>query len=220
MAVPRRGSSATTISRETKEPVADLSRRRDRRPEKFCPNGHPHRRAWMASLRWSSAVWAGTHVPVRARNGRRIAYERQGMKRILAATVATTVGLVTAVGMTSSAAQAHTGTPGYTPPPISWGTCANATLKARGAECGFVVVPLDYAHPGGTKIKIAVSRVKHKTANYQGVMLVNPGGPGGSGLIYSVLQPAIPNNVGLDYDWIGFDPRGVGSSEPSLACDG
>jgi len=144
------------------------------------------------------------------------------MKRLLAATVATTVGLVTAVGMTSSAAQAQSGTPSYTPPPISWGTCTNATLKARGAQCGFVVVPLDYAHPGGTKIKIAVSRVLHKSAaaDYQGVMLVNPGGPGGSGLIYSVLQPAIPNNVGLDYDWIGFDPRGVGSSVPSLACDG
>jgi pimeloyl-ACP methyl ester carboxylesterase len=144
------------------------------------------------------------------------------MKRLLAATVATTVGLVTAVGMTSSAAQAHSGTPGYTPPPIAWGACTNATLKARGAECGFVIVPLDYAHPGGTKIKVAVSRVKHKSAaaDYQGVMLVNPGGPGGSGLIYSVLQPAIPNNVGLDYDWIGFDPRGVGSSVPSLACDG
>jgi pimeloyl-ACP methyl ester carboxylesterase len=144
------------------------------------------------------------------------------MKRLLAATVATTVGLVIGGGMIPSAAQAHSGSPGYTPPPIAWGTCTNATLKARGAECGFVIVPLDYAHPGGTKIKVAISRVKHKSAaaDYQGVMLVNPGGPGGSGLIYSVLQPAIPNNVGLDYDWIGFDPRGVGSSVPSLTCDG
>jgi len=141
------------------------------------------------------------------------------MKRLLAATVATTVGLVLAGGI-PSAAQAHSGTPSYTPPPVAWGTCTNPTLKARGAECGFVIVPLDYAHPSGTKIKIAISRVTHKSANYQGVMLVNPGGPGGSGLIYSVLGPAIPNNVGLDYDWIGFDPRGVGSSVPSLACDG
>ncbi|WP_030437290.1 alpha/beta hydrolase [Actinoplanes subtropicus] len=142
------------------------------------------------------------------------------MRRLLAATVATTAGLVLAGGMIPAAAQANSGTPGYTPPAISWGVCTNATLKARGAECGFVTVPLDYAHPSGTKIKIAVSRVLHKTANYQGVMLVNPGGPGGSGLIYSVLQSAIPNKAGLDYDWIGFDPRGVGSSVPSLTCDG
>src|SRR3954466_517484 len=143
------------------------------------------------------------------------------MKRILAATVATTVGLVLGGGMIPSAAQAHSGTPGYTPPPVDWGTCTNATLKARGAECGFVTVPLDYARPAGTKIKIAVARVEHKSAaaDYQGVMLVNPGGPGGSGLIYSVLQPAIPNGVGLDYDWIGFDPRGVGSSKPALSCN-
>ncbi|MBU2666624.1 alpha/beta hydrolase [Actinoplanes bogorensis] len=144
------------------------------------------------------------------------------MKRLLAATVATTVGLALGVGLSPTTASAHSGTPSYTPPPIAWGACTNATLKARGAECGFVIVPLDYDRPGGTTIKIAVSRIKAKSpaADYQGVMLVNPGGPGGSGLIYSVLQSAIPNGVGNDYDWIGFDPRGVGSSVPSLTCDG
>jgi pimeloyl-ACP methyl ester carboxylesterase len=50
-------------------------------------------------------------------------------------------------------------------------------------------------------------------------MLVNPGGPGGSGLIYSVLGAFVPNDVGAAYDWIGFDPRGVGSSIPALSCD-
>ncbi len=144
------------------------------------------------------------------------------MKRLLAATVATTVGLVLGGAMIPAAASAHSGTPSYTPPPIDWATCASARLQSAGAQCGFVIVPLDYAHPGGTKIKVAVSRVLHKSAaaDYQGVMLVNPGGPGGSGLIYSILGPAIPNGVGNDYDWIGFDPRGVGDSVPSLTCDG
>jgi pimeloyl-ACP methyl ester carboxylesterase len=144
------------------------------------------------------------------------------MKRLLAATVATAVGLVMGGAMIPAAASAHSSTPGYTPPPIDWGTCASARLQSAGAQCGFVIVPLDYAHPNGTKIKVAVSRVLHKStaAKYQGVMLVNPGGPGGSGLIYSVLGPAIPNGVGNDYDWIGFDPRGVGDSVPSLSCDG
>lgn len=112
------------------------------------------------------------------------------------------------------------GTPAYTPPPISFGACTNPTLVRAGAECGMLIVPMDYANPGGTKIQLAVSRIKHSTTPYQGVMLVNPGGPGGSGLIYPVLRRYVPNDAGLSYDWIGFDPRGVGDSQPSLSCDG
>jgi pimeloyl-ACP methyl ester carboxylesterase len=145
------------------------------------------------------------------------------MRRTLAATIAAAVGLVLGGSMVPSAAQAGHGTggPSYDPPPIPWGTCASAGLQSRGAECGFLTVPLDYAHPGGTKIKIAVSRIKHKSsaADYQGVMVTNPGGPGGSGLTLSVLGEFVPDGVGGDYDWIGFDPRGVGSSVPALACD-
>jgi len=110
----------------------------------------------------------------------------------------------------------------YIPPPIQWSACTNPTLISFGAECGMLVVPLDYARPTGEKIKLAVSRLKHTTpdSQYQGITLVNPGGPGGSGLVYSVFQRFIPNDAGLSYDWIGFDPRGVGSSQPSLTCDG
>ncbi|CAF4995749.1 unnamed protein product [Rotaria sp. Silwood1] len=49
-------------------------------------------------------------------------------------------------------------------------------------------------------------------------MLVNPGGPGGSGLGLATLGKSVPNNVGEAYDWIGFDPRGVGLSRPALSC--
>jgi len=110
----------------------------------------------------------------------------------------------------------------YVPPPIQWGACTDDLLVEFGAQCGFLVVPLDYQHPKGEKIRLAVSRQLHTTpdSQYQGVMLVNPGGPGGSGLIYSILRDFIPNDAGESYDWIGFDPRGVGDSQPSLACDG
>ena len=110
----------------------------------------------------------------------------------------------------------------YDPAPIAWGACESPGLVRRGAQCGFLQVPLDYAKPTGTKIKIAVSRIKAKVApeRYQGVMITNPGGPGGSGLTLSVLGEYVPDDAGLAYDWIGFDPRGVGSSEPALACDG
>ena len=104
---------------------------------------------------------------------------------------------------------------------VAWGPCTDETLIAFGAECGMLSVPLDYSRPRGEKIQIAVSRVVHTVPDeeYQGIMLVNPGGPGGSGLIYSVLGAFVPGGVGASYDWIGFDPRGVGSSVPALTCD-
>jgi pimeloyl-ACP methyl ester carboxylesterase len=111
-------------------------------------------------------------------------------------------------------------------PSVSWGSCASfgdsgPGLVRAGAQCARVKVPLDYAKPRGTKITIAISRVKHTVARskYQGVVLVNPGGPGGSGLGLSRLGGAIPKNAGAAYDWIGFDPRGVGQSAPAVSCD-
>jgi pimeloyl-ACP methyl ester carboxylesterase len=144
------------------------------------------------------------------------------MKKFVAALAAAVLALGLAQGTTSAqAATTAAPTPGYQPPPITWGPCTDPTLVAYGSECGTLVVPRDYAHPGGAKIGLAVSRLKHTTpdSEYQGVMLVNPGGPGGSGLIYSVFQGFPPNGSGESYDWIGFDPRGVGSSIPSMSCD-
>ncbi|GAA4119722.1 alpha/beta hydrolase [Knoellia locipacati] len=149
--------------------------------------------------------------------------------RKLVTTVAA-VGLLGAGFASASGAQAtpqtkptgsHTSTPAYTPPPIPWGTCVRASLKAAGAQCGLLTVPLDYRKPSGMKIKIMVSRIKHKTSDAaaQGVMLANPGGPGASGLGLARLGGAVPNGGGDPYDWIGFDPRGVGESVPSLSCD-
>ncbi|MEO8830227.1 alpha/beta fold hydrolase [Lapillicoccus sp.] len=109
----------------------------------------------------------------------------------------------------------------YDTPPISWGTCGDPGLAQAGAQCGFVTVPLDYAKPHAATVQIAVSRVVHTVpaSAYQGVILVNLGGPGGSGLTASLYGGAIPGGVGTDYDWIGFDPRGVGASIPALSCD-
>ncbi|MEV6306209.1 alpha/beta hydrolase [Actinoplanes sp. NPDC051861] len=128
--------------------------------------------------------------------------------------VATTVALC-AVGAAVTAAQADTRGG------IVWGPCADATLKAQSAECGFVSVPRDYGEPGGPKIKLAVSRVKHTVpaAKYQGAILVNPGGPGGEGVGMATLGSHVPKGAGAAYDWIGFDPRGVGASTPKLTCD-
>lgn len=148
-------------------------------------------------------------------------------KKIIGTLAAAAVAAVTLNGTAVSSAQAATpdDTVSIAKSSIRWGTCTNERLQKAGAQCAKVSVPLDWSKPRGKKIKIAVSRVKHtvSTSRYQGVMLVNPGGPGGSGLTLSLLQGAIPTYKGKDvggaYDWIGFDPRGVGESEPAVSCD-
>jgi pimeloyl-ACP methyl ester carboxylesterase len=139
-------------------------------------------------------------------------------------TAGLTAGLLMVGAMVAPVAQAEAPRPPgpgphtFTPAPVAWGPCEAERLAQAGAECGFVEVPLDYAAPDATRIRLAVSRVVHTGPEYQGVMLVNPGGPGGSGLGLSLLGGAVPNGAGASYDWIGFDPRGVGSSEPRLSC--
>jgi pimeloyl-ACP methyl ester carboxylesterase len=126
-----------------------------------------------------------------------------------------------AIGAVASAAHADQPRQSAGYPPIKWGSCTDASLKARQAECGFLTVPMDYRQPDGATIQLAVSRIEHTAPakDYQGVMLVNPGGPGGKGQGLAVIGSLVPDGVGADYDWIGFDPRGVGASKPALSCD-
>ena len=97
-----------------------------------------------------------------------------------------------------------------------------ARSGGAGLRCASLRVPLDYAHPAGRKITLALSEVPATAppSQRQGVLLVNPGGPGGSGIamagfVAQGLNPA----VAARYDIIGFDTRGVGASVPSLHCD-
>ncbi|MDI6521482.1 alpha/beta hydrolase [Streptomyces coelicoflavus] len=95
-----------------------------------------------------------------------------------------------------------------------------------GLECGSVQVPLDYDAPGGRKISLALTRAKHTApdSEYKGVVVLNRGQwPGGIGrdlpTRYAEGTTGLAKDVGDAYDWIGFDPRGVGASEPSVVCD-
>ncbi|MCI2422374.1 alpha/beta hydrolase [Saccharopolyspora sp. K220] len=84
-------------------------------------------------------------------------------------------------------------------------------------ECAEIAVPLDYAEPTGRQLSIAISRIKASGTpqEYRGALLVNPGGPGGAGLDYAASKRAkMPEAVQRAYDIIGFDPRGVGQSDP------
>jgi pimeloyl-ACP methyl ester carboxylesterase len=100
---------------------------------------------------------------------------------------------------------------------VSWKKCG--TDDSPTLQCGTVKVPLDYAKPQGRKITLALSRVPHTATKYQGPLLVNPGGPGGSGLsLAEFVASSLPKAVAAQYDVIGFDPRGVGASKPALDC--
>ncbi|WP_369392593.1 alpha/beta hydrolase [Streptomyces sp. CG1] len=113
---------------------------------------------------------------------------------------------------------------------IDFGACSTADVPkgASGVRCGTVTVPLDYAHPNGTQIKLTVSRTpatqkdprnsKRKVPR-QGSLFYNPGGPGASSMLFPLVG-AIPEwkQIAAAYDLIGYSPRGVGRSAP-LSCE-
>ncbi|MCX6396559.1 MAG: alpha/beta fold hydrolase [Propionibacteriales bacterium] len=128
--------------------------------------------------------------------------------------VALVVGLFAAANGSAPAA-ARTQAPAFTPTLTGWTDCGDL-------QCSTLTVPLDYAHPdNGQTVQLAVSRL---TANplagsYLGVLALNPGGPGGSGTWTPGLRSLVPGTGAERYDWVGFDPRGVGASTPRLQCN-
>ncbi|GAB3062701.1 alpha/beta hydrolase [Intrasporangium mesophilum] len=85
-------------------------------------------------------------------------------------------------------------------------------------ECATLLVPLDYSHPDpATDLGIKVLRVKAGDQDHRlGSLLINPGGPGASGIDYVAGGASTIGGpqVRRYYDRIGFDPRGVGRSDP------
>ncbi len=100
------------------------------------------------------------------------------------------------------------------PPPaaLAWKPC-------DGNECATLSVPLDYTRPSGDHIGIAMIRQRATGARI-GSLVVDPGGPGGSGIdtmsyFLQILSPAIQEH----FDIVAFDPRGVGLSSPVRCMD-
>jgi pimeloyl-ACP methyl ester carboxylesterase len=83
-------------------------------------------------------------------------------------------------------------------------------------SCGRLDVPLDYANASGRTISLYLVLVLDKdTSDRIGSLLVNPGGPGGSGLELALgLTGSLDPTILEHFDLIGFDPRGVGLSSP------
>jgi len=96
---------------------------------------------------------------------------------------------------------------------VAWSGCG-----ASGIDCAEFTVPLDWDDPAGDTIQIAVARHKAKGTPL-GSLLINPGGPGGSGydFVHDSVNYIVSSQVLAKYDIIGFDPRGVNHSSP-VAC--
>jgi pimeloyl-ACP methyl ester carboxylesterase len=126
-------------------------------------------------------------------------------------------GTVEAYGVRMAAARAAiTG--------IDWAACPDDWGLEAPIQCGWVTVPVDYAKPYGKTIKIAVDRIGSTgtPAEHQGALIYNPGGPGGSGLRFPrrvTTKNAVWAATAKAYDFVGFDPRGVGHSAPISCAD-
>lgn len=98
--------------------------------------------------------------------------------------------------------------------PVTWTACEGLDASLR---CATLTVPLDYQAPDSATITITMSRLAASDPDHRaGVLLLNPGGPGGSGLDLPLMFTDRP--LAKTYDLIGFDPRGFGKSTP-VACE-
>jgi pimeloyl-ACP methyl ester carboxylesterase len=93
---------------------------------------------------------------------------------------------------------------------LSWSACG------ADYECARLKVPLDYQRPNADTLSLQVIRyVDPAKKKLIGSVVLNPGGPGGSGVDFvKSAGKAIAQNLQDRFDVVSFDPRGVGESEP------
>lgn len=101
---------------------------------------------------------------------------------------------------------------------ITWEQCGD--LNGRALECSSIDVPIDQFdvnNSGGKSFNIPLIRLRGKNATQN--LILNPGGPGGSGLEFMYRRGQQLNAiVGEGFHLLSFDPRGVNTSEPLASC--
>src|SRR4051812_16685096 len=100
--------------------------------------------------------------------------------RVAALALAT---LVAATTVATASAAPHRPAPGSGAEPrskIRWHRCERQLPASL--RCGEQAVPLDYRHPRAAKIRLGFNRLRAQDRNHRvGSLIVNPGGPGGTG---------------------------------------
>ncbi|WP_198418699.1 alpha/beta fold hydrolase [Cryobacterium lactosi] len=93
---------------------------------------------------------------------------------------------------------------------------------AESADCATLEVPLDYENLGGEKIQLALSRIaaSGNSNDRLGSVVINPGGPGFPATTFAPIVATLwaDGPIAENFDVVGFDPRGVGLSSPSVDC--
>lgn len=108
------------------------------------------------------------------------------------------------------------------PGTLSWSSCRDTLARTAGLQCATLSVPLDPQEPDGETISIAVARARSTGSDQEriGSLVLNPGGPGGSGIEFlTSAAAAFPTELTDRFDLVSFDPRGVGESTPVRCID-
>ena len=98
---------------------------------------------------------------------------------------------------------------------VSWSECVEPDIL-----CANIEVPADWSNPSGDRLKLALAYRKADNAKPMGSVIFNPGGPGASGVdwLKNSAEQIGTANLRKNFNLVGFDPRGVGASEPKIKC--
>ncbi|MFI9160666.1 alpha/beta hydrolase [Kitasatospora aureofaciens] len=107
---------------------------------------------------------------------------------------------------------------------LDWTPCDGVADPADQDEpdlqCATLKVPLDYADPGGRTTDVPVARVPAADPGHRtGALLLNPGGPGISGVTLARRWKGNQGPLRDHFDLIGFDPRAAGGTLPVHCLD-
>ncbi|SDT39973.1 alpha/beta hydrolase [Actinoplanes derwentensis] len=105
-------------------------------------------------------------------------------------------------------------------PTIAWGPCDPADEAPERVVCAEIDVPVDWSKTNGSTVTIALAKLPATDqARSLGPLLINPGGPGGSGVNFAYgAADAFSTAITDRFDIIGFDPRGQARSNV-INCD-
>lgn len=108
---------------------------------------------------------------------------------------------------------------------LDWGSCEDSGgiagfFGGDDQQCAQLTVPVDYSDPEGETTSVSMARLPSTGEASEGALIVNPGGPGGSGVdLIAQSGPLFGDELREGYDIVSFDPRGVSRSDEIRCFD-